>query len=352
MDNQFEEKKEIPGPPPSKVSVRTMQSDIKSIQGSGGQNPQPYMAELGQVPKRENPAPAEVSFQPTEMDSGISGYAGPEEPIFQPGAPISPLPPKQKPAKAEAGANLPKKKSKVLPISIIIVLAAITTGAGYYFINKNQTYIPAPEPTTTPVETATPTPTPVVAPQYVSLLKTPSIIQGEEVVPSLALADIKNSLLATAGTAPLDSLKEVVLRNQDQSLVALSQFLPVIFPELTAETISQNFQENFTALVFTNVNGVWPGYVAQLNPTADLIQTQAAIKQSLESSANLANIFLGNVSPAVAVFKDGKAGNPEINTRYLVFPETGAAINYGWIENKLVISSSYAGLSEILKKLQ
>ena len=136
MDNQSEEKKEIPGPPPSKVSVRTMQSDINSIQESGGQNPQPYTTELNQKPKEETPAPKEISFQPAELDSGISGYVGPEEPIFQPGAVTSPLPPKQKPNQTEAGAMPPKKTSKVLIISIILILTAIIAVAGYYLTKK------------------------------------------------------------------------------------------------------------------------------------------------------------------------------------------------------------------------
>ncbi len=354
MNNQSEEKKEIPTPPPSKVSVRTMQSDIKSMQESGGQNPQPYMTELNQEFKKETAAPEEISFQPAELESNIPGYVGPEEPIFQAGAPISPLPPKQKPAQAEKNAQPRKKTSKILIISVILILAAITAGVGYYFINKNKTATPTPTPPVVPpvTTTPTPTPTPVPAPQYVSLLKTPSTLQEEKIVSTLILDNIKNVLVAAASTTPANNLKEVILRNPDQSLIAFSKFIPILLPEIKSEDIAAIFQENFTAMVFVDQNGVWPGYIAQLNSSSTLIAAQATIKQNLESSANLTNIFLKDASSTVAVFKDGKAGNPSINTRYLIFPKTGAAINYGWVGDKLVISASYAGLSEILKKLQ
>ncbi len=352
MNDQFEEKKEIPGPPPSKVSVRTMQSDINSIQESGGQTPQPYTTELGQGPKKETKAPEEISFQPAELEPNISGYVGPEEPIFQPSAPIGPLPPKQKTAQAEAGASPKKKTSKVLIISIILILAAITAGASYYFINKSQIAAPAPTPPIVPPTAATPTPTPTPASQYVSLLKTPSVLQEEQIISALTLDNIKDVLIAAASTTPANNLKEAILRNPDQSLVAFSKFIPVLLPEIKSEDIAAIFQENFTAMVFVDQNGVWPGYVVQLTSISTLIAAHSAMKQNLKSSSNLINIFLEKTSSNVAVFKDGKAGNPTINTRYLVFPKTGAAINYGWVNDKLVISTSYAGLSEILKNLQ
>lgn len=50
-ENQFEEeKKEVPTPPPSQAGVRTMQSDLKSVQESGGQAPQPYLIEIDHQP--------------------------------------------------------------------------------------------------------------------------------------------------------------------------------------------------------------------------------------------------------------------------------------------------------------
>lgn len=352
MNNQSEEKKEIPTPPPSKVNVRTMQSDIKSIQESGGQNPQPYMTEINQQ-KKETSAPEELSFQPSELGSNIPGYVGPEEPIFKPGVPIAPLPPQQKPNKPEEAAKPPKKGSKTLIIIIltILVLAAIILGVGYYLTRKEEAINATPSLTTPPEDQAVIPPAAILKPAYVSLFKTPNVLE-EQIITALNLENIKNALTAAASTAPANTLKEVVLRNTDDSLIVFSKFIPILLPELKSEEMSGIFEENFSAVIFADKNGVWPGYVIQLKPTTTLDQAQTFIKNNLESSTNLKNIFIEDPGLATAIFKDGKAGSPAINTRYLVFSKTGAAINYGWVNNNLVISATYPGLSEILKNLQ
>lgn len=63
----------IPTPPPLEIDVRTMETDIKSIQQSGGE-----VADSGI--KSEFVAPKETVGGGVQ----ISGYAGPEKPIFTP----------------------------------------------------------------------------------------------------------------------------------------------------------------------------------------------------------------------------------------------------------------------------
>jgi len=157
--------------------------------------------------------------------------------------------------------------------------------------------------------------------------------------------------MAVANAVPVNNLKEVILRDKNQSLIGFSKFLPVILPELKSEEIAGFFEENFTATVFSDLNGFWPGYVAKLKSTATVSQAQDFIKQNLESSTNLKNIFPEEPGTAAA-FKDGLAGSQTINTRYATFSKPGAAFNYGWANDNFVISSSYAGLLEILKNLQ
>jgi len=129
MDNQPEEKKDIPTPPPSKVNIRTMHSDIKSIQESGGQIPQPYTTEINQKTKKETAVVEEVSFQPSELEPNVPGYVGPEETVFQPDVSVAPLPPKRKSAQTEEKPESKKKTSKVLIIILIIsALTAIVLG--------------------------------------------------------------------------------------------------------------------------------------------------------------------------------------------------------------------------------
>jgi len=357
MENLPEEKKEIANPPAPRVNVRTMDSDIKSVQESGGQIPQPYTTEINggnQQPKKETAAPEEISFQPSEFGTNIPGYTGPEEAIFQSENPSSPLPPAQKPNKAQRSVN-PNKKSLKVPLiilGVLVVLAAVVWGAMYYL--NIQKPVPAPQ-TSTPEATTTPlvassTPEIITKTAYISLLNTPSTSTEEEIIGQLTVEGIKNALLTATSTMAIGDFKEVVLRNADQTLVGLSNFITALLPEIKTEDITGNFNDNFTAVLFKDKNGVWPGYIAQLKPTATLIQVKFLIKEELELSA-LKNLFLTDPGTA-AVFKDGLAGNPTINTRYAIFSTPGTALNYGWVNDKLVISSSYAGLLEILKRLQ
>ena len=355
MENQPEEKNEIPTPPPAKVSVRTMESDIKSMQEGGGQMPQPYITEINQQPKEEDKTPEEISFQAPALESNIAGYTGPEEPIFQAEAP-TPLPPGKEKASTEKNAKLPNKGPKTfIIISGIVVLVVILGVGGYYLVTK---FIKVKEAAPFPVvsapleeETIIPVPEKIPSPvAYVSLFSAP-VLQEEKNISVLTPENITEALLAAANATPVNSLKEVVLRGENQSLVGLSEFIPVLLPELKSEKIAEFFEENLTAVVFSDLNGFWPGYVAKLKPSAAIDQAQTFIKQNLESSLNLKNIFLEEPGAAVA-FKDGLVGSPIINTRYATFSKSGAAFNYGWANNNLIISASYTGLLEILKKLQ
>lgn len=351
MDNQPEEKKEAPTPPPSRVNVRTMQSDMKSIQESGGQNPQPYMTEINQQPKKETP-PQEVSFQPSELGTNIPGYVGPEEPIFKPGGAVGPLPPQQKPIQPETTAvKPPQKGSKVLIISLAaVVLVVAVLGIGYYFSKKQKAVSTAtPEQTNTPPVDTTPTPP---KPQYSSLFKTANVPQAEEIITALDLENIKKALNNAAATIPTDTLKEIVLRNADNSLVSSYKLFPILLPEIAKEDLTGVFEENSMTVVFVNKDGAWPAYVFQLKSSANAEQAQALIKKDLESSTNLKNIFLQESGRPAAAFKDGQAGSPAIKTRYLTYSNPLAALNYGWIDNKLVIASNYSTLLEVLKNLQ
>ncbi|OGG43090.1 hypothetical protein A3G50_02125 [Candidatus Jorgensenbacteria bacterium RIFCSPLOWO2_12_FULL_42_11] len=355
MENRPEEKNEIPTPPPAKVNVRTMQSDIKSIQEDGGQMPQPYTAEIGQPPKEEAKTLEEIVFQAPGLGSSIPGYTGPEEPIFQTEAP-SPLPPSKGKTPAEGSANPHKKGLKTsMLISGIVILTAILGIGTYYLVVKfikTKEIAPSPivsaplsEETIVPIQEKIPSPV-----AYVSLFSAP-VLREEKIISALTLENIKNALMAVANAVPVNNLKEVILRDKNQSLIGFSKFLPVILPELKSEEIAGFFEENFTATVFSDLNGFWPGYVAKLKSTATVSQAQDFIKQNLESSTNLKNIFPEEPGTAAA-FKDGLAGSQTINTRYATFSKPGAAFNYGWANDNFVISSSYAGLLEILKNLQ
>lgn len=273
-EKQFEEeKKEVPTPPPSQANVRTMQSDLKSLQESGGQAPQPYSIEIDQ-------------------------------------APTAPLPPSPKQVLIPEPLKLKTKKTKILFIILAILILGIALAfalIGYY--NK-KTSTPSPAPALTPA----PAPTPPLIPAATSTSET---ISSEEIIISpLTLENFKNILKAAAANAPLNDLKKLVLRNEDRSLINFSDLLPLILPELNKEEIARFFSENFSLAVWVDKNGSWPVFVVQIKPTAALIGAQTFIKEKIETSTQRANL------------------------------------HYGWVKDKLIISTSASGYSAILEKIK
>ncbi|MHB9019625.1 MAG: hypothetical protein ACYC3G_01970, partial [Minisyncoccota bacterium] len=206
--------------------------------------------------------------------------------------------------------------------------------------------LPAPIPETVPV------PAPVVLKQHVSLLVT----SADSVVPltlssSTSLVSIKELLTAEAANKPAiaTSLKEVALSDQGGQLV-FADTLPMFLSSFTSAELASLFDEDFTSVIFYDVNGAWFGMIAKPKEGTDIAATKTLISK-LESSTDLANLYIqAPGTPAVAGFKSGSANN--LALRYLSFSKTGASLNYGWTSNNLlVISTSYNGVKAMLTKL-
>ena len=112
---------------------------------------------------------------------------------------------------------------------------------------------------------------------------------------------------------------------------------------------SNTFEDDFTAAIYSDADGTWPAYILKLKADASQVEAQTEINQ-LESSANLANLFLENPgTPSAAGFKTGQANG--VATRYLAYSQKGAGLNIAWSGDKLIISASYNGLKKALTNL-
>ncbi len=111
-----EQQKEVPAPPAAEVSIRTMKSDMEALEKGGGE-----MA----APKTFSMAP-----QADEGKFGISGYAGPEKPIFSAMPGIGPK------EEAEAGGEK-TNWLKFSAIAVVIIIAVVVVGfLAYYIFSK------------------------------------------------------------------------------------------------------------------------------------------------------------------------------------------------------------------------
>ena len=141
-------------------------------------------------------------------------------------------------------------------------------------------------------------------------------------------------------------LKEVKI-SDNNGQVPFSAYLGALMPAASAFGGTDWFENDFTALLYYDANGVWPVYVAKLKVGVDASVVKSGLK-ALEPIMEVSNLYLnppGTFSP----FKEGKVGNYQ--TRYAVGTQKGAAFNYGFADKYLIFSANYNGLKVALPLL-
>ncbi len=309
-------------PPPPPIAIRTMESDVTSVEQSGGGKPTSEVFNLPAmgVKRPEPPQPPDAGVK-----IKVPGYSGPEEKLFAPE-----VLPEQPPEVVTE-----KKSFKIIPIIIMVLVAALIGALGYYFVyplfvqveDASQNTNPAPLP-----KTETPTPP---APSHAALISS----DKTEIVTTISLATSE-----TPESAPI--LKEAVLQNESGGEILLSEYLPKLLPEFTAGELIANFEEDFTAYIYYDANGAWPGYVLKKkNGVSPLIARDSFGK--VESSQNLKNLFLADPGTASGEWRSGEYKG--VSTRYLPYSEKSAAIDYAWANDDVLILTTYfPALKEVL----
>lgn len=317
----------VPPPPQPEVTLRTQESDLQSLQSSGGLTPQ---AEPVLTQPAETSASFSAETQKTEAEVLSSGAeAGQTEPTME----------------AAGGSR------RWLWIIILIILAAGVTGGIYYSFRPLTSDFS--ENSGTSAETGSQAPT---APPPASPLPAAGLIhQSAFGIPTENTAQILPTATALKiegnKKLPPGDLKEVsVLDNGRQ--VPFADFLNVLIPGAAASpftaVLRENFEEDFTAFLYYDENGAWPGFVLRLkaDTATDLMSLRAKLA-SLEG-LDLSGFYL---SPAgqPGMFKSSQVNSQP--TRYLTFSMTGAAFNYGVLSRYLIISTSYNGFLSALQFL-
>lgn len=361
-------------PPIMDMTMRTMASDISSIKESGGGEPRAYVPREPVAPQ----APAPAQQRPMNV------------PPFQPAPSIPP--------QGDMGAVRPlsapqvsaPKSSNALFLIIVFTLVAIAIGAvGWFFIypqisGSPQTTTEEPAvttpteqtgeqptgepagiqenattttevPTTVPPTITEPTPpgtsegTPTlntlpVVDTHVSLFKTPADFSSEATIASVTLEAVKGALQSSPVEVPV--LKEIVFKNEAGKVYALSAVAPLFMPSVLTSGVVSQFASDASYFTYTTNEGAWPGIVLTLSST-DKARAQADIAK-IESNNEYLSLFMTDVGTPTS-WKDGKVGTAP--ARYISFSKQGVAFSYTWIGNTLVMSTSYAGAQEAVKRL-
>lgn len=181
--------------------------------------------------------------------------------------------------------------------------------------------------------------------KYVSSFKT-APIQTNATLSALSLDAVKITIPFQTVSTP--ALSEYVLKNSGGSFVYASHLLPVLAADVFTENLTGIFNSTGSIFAYADDKGTWLGFVLQLNDpaTRDEAKTKVA---ALEKGTALANLFLTDPGTA-GTWKSGQAEG--VSTRYLSYSLAGAGVNYGWLDNKLVIAGSYGTFKEAVKRLK
>ena len=298
-ENNQEDRPSFGTPPPTEVSLRTMNSDIKSI-------------EKGEA------TPLPESVLPPEIES---------EPVFRP----------ETQATESFKIEEEKPRSKKIWLWIILLIVVLGLGALGYFvvyplvIGQNQTAEPPP-----------PAPNPIVSPiPHNSFFLTPAPERSQIRLNNLLTLTITNAfqgLSANSGLNP-GMVQEVEILDDQGSQIPASSYLVAFLPALSGSEVANWLEDDFTAFLYYDSSGVWPGYVFKVKNAVNL--DEARINFNVIESADLTKFYLAPPG-SFGIFKDGQI-NGKI-TRYAASSQPGAALNYGFVNGYLIISTSYDGL--------
>lgn len=298
-----------PPPPPPQIDIRTMASDAESLKSTGG---------LGTQPKTFSPA--DLAKEPV-FTSEITSPAG----------------------AAHAPKVSGKKMGLVAGAAAVLVLAG---AVGYFFVWPLFSGKETPQVTeVTPPPLLPVKPTPPPAPTSQSFFTKPAASTKEINLSALTLAELTSALKTKSGeAAATGTVKEVVLKVNGASATS-SALLNVLVPGTGLEAM---LEPQVASFIYYDAKGAWPGYVFRTKSDTTPAAAQTSTVK-IEQSTNLAALYL--VSPGAASkngFKNGSAA--AVNTRYLSFAG-GASLNYGWVNNYLVLSTSFDGFKKAIELL-
>lgn len=310
---------QVPPPPGQDVGIRTMQSDNQSLQ-QGQITPQPQVINPANFPTEANLTP-ETSNQ---LESG------------------------------QVEDLSVAKKSKTWLWLALGVIVLIGLGLLGYFVIYPLLNPPAPIVSPTdepPAESSLPLPPEegeAPAPEtvvYESAFVVSPNLSITAVLDSVSLQSIRSAYLAQAEQMSNQSLAEVELQDANRYPLAFSALVGALLPDfLDASQVQEWTEDAFTAFIYKDENGIWPGYVARIKADANT-ETFAQWLDAFEQN-DLSGLFVADPG-ALAEFKNGEVNG--ISDRYAA-GQNGASLGYAIVgQDKLLISTSFEGMKEALR---
>lgn len=327
-DNQFMQQFGVPGqqppqphgnepkfgaPPGPELNVRTLGSDTRSI-GRGDAAPMP-----------------ESVLPPT----------GATDPMFKPETQVDPsfTPPE---GGEEMGSGKGKKLWLWIAVGIAVVAVAVIGYFVYPLIFGGGTAEPTPPPPTPPV--APPPPAPEVR-AHQSFFVDANTPKSEALLTNVSRDTVVITLSSLAAQSA-GTVQEVAILDQNRSQVQSSVFLKEFVTDVAASQMAPWFEDDFTAFVYYDANGAWPGYIFKIKAGVNLdeVKTNASVVEG----GDLSRFYL-SAPGTFSAFKSGSLSGKA--TRYAVGSQPGASFNYGVMGDYLILSTSFNGLKAAVPML-
>lgn len=343
-----------------KIDLRTMASDQKTINQANTNEPRPYIP-----PPSVPPRPTET---PKIDDRSFSEVI--EKNVINPPSISSiPIPPPPIPTDL---TKIKQKKRSSFGLIIVLILIVGAIALGYFVVYP---YFKTPILTTPPPLNAvcgnnacendeteqscpadcTKTPLPV----------TPvcgnAICETDE--------DAQNCPADCPSTPPLDQINTSLFKISPDAIINEGDPLPTNLPVGSIVKIqvssfaklSESFPESlknvfsnteYDSFIFIGKNNTSAGgSILKIEKQENLSSVQQSWTEAVESPQFYMTVLLSGLGAGEP--KTWKSGQTDgVINRYLTFENPGFALNYGWLNDKLIISTSYESFKEVLRRLQ
>ena len=329
-------------PPAANMEVRTMNSDIQSM-NAGNPAPRPFVPQSVPMPTVSPAMPAEPkeqSFQiPQPTDAPAENIAAPAD-------------------------SAPKKNNKGLFTALIAFIVIVGLAALGYFVIYPIFFAPAPieaplvnEPVVPPAEIppaeepVNPNPEAQVPPEETNLQTHNSLfkIAADGQIESAAVisGEAVSSLILDSSILP--NLTEITYKNTNGNLFKTEDILKSML-EIEVLVLNYKFNDqNTSGFVYTDASGKrWLGFVSQLADNTNLQEKITNFQPFLENFS-FNNLFAGDPGTS-GTWKTSQISGAT-DHRFLNF-SGGFSVDYGWVGDKLVISTSFDGFKEAVRRLQ
>ncbi len=265
------------------------------------------------------------------------------EPVFKPETQFGEIPPAGNTMMGTALLGAPKSRAWLWIIVSLAVLAVGVIGYFTYPILFSGSPPPPPPPAALP-----PVAPPPAAVEHHSFFNPALSDVAAVTISDLTAMSIQSNLTAVAASFSQSAasrisaggvLEELQIMTAPASPATASAYLPVFVPGFTAANIQSWFEDDFTAFIYYNAKGSWPGYVVKVKNGVNLADVSTALGPI--EMADLTKFYLAPPG-TFGAWKAGQLnGKP---TRFAAGTQAGASFNYGLLGNYFVISTSFDGL--------